>query len=294
MNKKIDFRTMSDAKPIYILYRFLKIELLTTLKYFFNCLRGRAALYRRNVQVVYSIYEKRRLDHKENYEFTTLDEYAFTGAASEAEMTRWNLFNHKLQFGLHKAINEKLFSLLEEKINSSNINYIVELGSGSGRNILYLAKKFPDKKFIGIELSPVSVELSKLAADQFRITNIEFYVGDLTKVDVYSELIISSSLVFTKHCFEEMPRIFKIPLGLLKKKKVKSIFLLEPAFIFQLKRHLLEVCRILRIIHRDRLFGLPSFCKKEFSKDYHINFVDLGIGTNPLNPTTMVDIELKK
>ena len=70
-----------------------------------------------------------------------------------------------------------------------------------GRNILYLAKKFPDKKFIGIELSPVSVELSKLAADQFRITNIEFYVGDLTQVDDYSELIISSSLVFTKHCF---------------------------------------------------------------------------------------------
>ena len=33
--------------------------------------------------------KKRRLDHKENYEFTTLDEYAFTGAASEAEMTRW-------------------------------------------------------------------------------------------------------------------------------------------------------------------------------------------------------------
>jgi trans-aconitate methyltransferase len=98
------------------------------------------------------------------------------------------------------------------------------LGSGGGKNILYLARKFPEKRFVGIDLSPTSVEVSELAAIKFRLTNVNFFTRDLTKPDTYSDLMKSSSLVFTPHCFEEMPKIFKIPLILLKKKKVGNIF----------------------------------------------------------------------
>jgi predicted O-methyltransferase YrrM len=291
MSKKIDFRNMKEASADYILLKFAQNEIKNFLRYCFNKIRGKS--FKRDTELVYSIYETRRLDQLKNYTFTTLDEYIFGSPTSNSEKSRWNLFEHKLVFSVGRKISDKKYSLIEEKINSLNLEYIVELGSGGGRNILHLARKFPQKKFVGIELSPSSVELSKRAAKTFKINNVEFYARDLTQKHTYEELIKSSSLVFSMHCLEEMPRIFKIPLNLLKEKKVENIFFLEPAFIFQPKRHILELSRLLRIVYRDRLWGLTSFCKKNFSKNYDISILDLGIGNNPVNPTSMIYMKIR-
>lgn len=90
-----------------------------------------------------------------------------------------------------------------------------------------------------------------------------------------------------------MPRIFKIPINLLKEKKVKNILFLEPAFIFQPKRHILELLRLLRVVYHDRLWGLTNFCKKKFSENYNITMLDLGIGINPVNPTSMIYMKIR-
>ena len=291
MSKKVDFRHMENASPKYILFKFVQKEFIAFLRFCFNFIRRRNI--KRDVNFVYSIYESRRLDQIKNYKFTTLDEYVFGSQTSNKETMRWNLYKGKLKFGFQREITEKKHSLLENKIKTIDTNYIVELGSGGGSNILYLARKFPEKRFVGIELSPTSVELSELAAIEFGLTNVEFFARDLTKPDTYSDLIKSSSLVFTSHCFEEMPRVFKIPLTVLREKEVKNIFLIEPAFLFQPKRHFLELARLMRIIYHDRLWGLPEFCKKNFFKNYDLTFIDLGMGNNPVNPSSVVNIELK-
>ncbi len=291
MSKKDNFRNIENASSKYILFKFVQKEFIAFLRFCFNFIRQRNL--KRDVELVYSIYESRRLDQIKNYTFTTLDDYVFGSQTSNKETKRWNLYKGKLQFGFQREITEKKYSLLQEKIKTIDTNYIVELGSGGGSNILYLARKFPEKRFVGIELSPSSVDLSKLAAIEFRLTNVEFFAKDLTKPDTYSDLIKSSSLVFTSHCFEEMPRIFKIPLILLKEKKVENIFLLEPAFLLQPKRHFLELARLFRIIYHDRLWGLPEFCKKNFTKNYDLTLIDLGMGNNPVNPSSIVDIKLK-
>ena len=291
MSKKNDFRMMKTASPKYILFKSVQKEFMAFLRFCYRFIRKRN--FKRDTELVFSIYESRRLDHIKNYTFTTLDEYVFESKTSNEETTRWNLYKGKLKFDALKEITEYKYSLLEEKIRTIDTKYIVELGSGSGRNILYLAQKFPEKRFVGIELSPISVELSELAAIEFRLSNVEFFAKDLTKPDTYSDLIKSSSLVFSMHCFEEMPRIFKIPLILMKEKKVQNIFLLEPAFLFQPKRHFLELARLLRIMHHDRLWGLPEFCKMEFTKNYDLTQIDLGMGNNPVNPTSLVDMKLK-
>ena len=291
MSKKVDFRHMENASSKYILFKFLQKEFIAFLRFCFNFIRRRNI--KRDVNFVYSIYESRRLDQVKNYKFTTLDEYVFGSQTSNKETIRWNLYKGKLKFGFQREITEKKYSLLEKKIKTIDTNYIVELGSGGGSNILYLARKFPEKRFVGIELSPTSVELSELAAIKFGLTNLEFFAKDLTKPDTYSDLIKSSSLVFTSHCLEEMPRVFKIPLTVLREKEVRNIFLIEPAFIFQPKRHFLELARLMRIIYHDRLWGLPEFCKKNFFKNYDLTFIDLGMGNNPVNPSSVVDIELK-
>lgn len=291
MSKKNDFRNMKEASAIYILFKFAQNEIKNFLKYCINYLRGKG--FKRDTELVYSIYEIRRFDQLKNYTFSTLDEYVFGSNTSKLEESRWNLYDHKLEFSVGRKIYDKKYSLIEEKINSTNVEYIVELGSGGGRNILHLAKKFPQKKFVGIELSPASVDLSKKAAKTFNINNVEFYARDLTQKPTYEDLIKSSSLVFSLHCLEEMPRIFKIPINLLKEKKVKNILFLEPAFIFQPKRHILELLRLLRVVYHDRLWGLTKFCKKKFSENYHITILDLGIGINPVNPTSMIYMKIR-
>ena len=288
---KNDFRNHESASPKYICYKFVQKEFIVFLRFCYNFIKQRN--FKRDVESVLSIYESRRLEQIKKYTFTTLDDYVFGSATSGKETKRWNLYKGKLQFGFLREIEEHMYALLEEKIQSIDTNYIVELGSGGGRNILYLAQKFPEKRFVGIELSQISVELSALAAIEFGLTNVEFFAKDLTKPDTYSDLIKSSSLVFTSHCLEEMPRIFKIPLILMKEKKVENIFLLEPAFLLQPKRHFLELARLSRIMCHDRLWGLPEFCKTNFARNYDLIMIDLGMGNNPVNPTSLIDIKLK-
>jgi len=288
-----DYRQVENNSAKYTLYRIFLNESFNFIKFILRgILKGKRN--RRDAESVKLIYEKRRADQLEKYEFTDLEDYFYQSQTSNNETKRWNLFDNKLSFDVLKKIQDKKYTLLEEKVISSNTNYVVELGSGGGRNIIYLAKKFPEKTFIGIELTKSSVQLSKLCADKFNISNVEFFEKDLTKPEKYSDLIQTDSLVFSVHCFEEMPGIFKIPLNLLKEKKVTNIFMLEPAYIFSLRSHLLSICVFMRIIYHDRLWGLISFCKKEFSQNYNIKIYNLGMGGNPVNPTNLIDISIKK
>lgn len=288
---KKDFRAQENRTTIYVTFRIFLNELFHFTKYVLRLIIKRKR-FKRNVEFVRLIYEDRRADQLKNYELTTLDDYIYGSPTALEETKRWNLYNGKLRFGYHKQIQEKKHSLIEEKLRSINTNYIVELGSGGGSNILNLARKFPKKEFIGIELSKYSVELSNKVAKKFGITNAKFYERDLTQTSTYSNKINRDSLVFTVHCFEEMPRIFKTPLKLLKEKGVKNIFLQEPAYIFNPKRHLLDVSRLMRIIYHDRLWGLIKFCKNNFLNEYKIKAIDLGFGLNPVNPSSILDISL--
>ena len=117
MSKKVDFRHMENASPKYILFKFVQKEFIAFLRFCFNFIRRRNI--KRDVNLVYSIYESRRLDQVKNYKFTTLDEYVFGSQTSKQETMRWNLYKGKLKFGFQREITEKKYSLLEKK----NKNY---------------------------------------------------------------------------------------------------------------------------------------------------------------------------
>ena len=46
---------------------------------------------------------------------------------------------------------------------------MVELGSGSGRSLLFLKKRLPDRRFVGLELSPVSVQMARRLSEKFAL-----------------------------------------------------------------------------------------------------------------------------
>ena len=57
---------------------------------------------------------------------------------------------------------------------------IIELGCGSGRNLLYLKKSGIQNELIGFELSPVSVDLANRAAKTFKL-DANFATADVTQ-----------------------------------------------------------------------------------------------------------------
>lgn len=81
---------------------------------------------------------------------------------------------------------------------------VVELGSGSGRNLLHLRKCLPDRRFVGLELSPVSVKLARHLSDKFALP-VEFIEADVCR-DLAAPL--AADLVYSSHALEMMPRQF--------------------------------------------------------------------------------------
>ena len=46
--------------------------------------------------------------------------------------------------------------------------------------------------------------------------------------------------------------------------------------------------------NRDRLTGLIKYCKKNLSTTFKIDIIDLGLGVNPVNPSTLIILTRKK
>ena len=239
--------------------------------------------FERNPFFVENLYDEIRLDLLKNLDNLTFYEYVYCGTEA-----RWSLLDNKICFGVVQTIRERHLNIISSFIYASEKHKIVELGSGDGSNVLYLAKTFKNREFIGLELSRKSVHLSDLAAKKFGIKNVSFKVIDLSKPETYKHYLNKDHAFYSSHCLEEMPRIFKIPLEALRTNGVEEIALLEPAFIFNFSRFFLDIARLFRIIHRDRLFGLTGYCKRSLSKTFQVKIMDLGTGLNPVNPTTLI------
>src|SRR5207302_689292 len=49
---------------------------------------------------------------------------------------------------------------------------VLEVGAGTGGNLLPMAGAFPDARFVGIDLSPRQIELARNAAQKANLQNI--------------------------------------------------------------------------------------------------------------------------
>lgn len=257
-----------------------------TRRFLSRIIRGKKFV--RNPSLINEIYEPLRAELLQNLNILSFDEYCLNQSEP-----RWNLLYNKICFGVHKQIRQHHLGILLSHIKSVDCQEIIEIGSGDGNNLIFLAREFKDRNFIGLELSKTSVALSSEAAKKFGVNNVKFHVADLSNPKTFEKYIHENSFVFSMHCLEEMPRIFKIPLLILQEKRVRNIVLIEPAYQFSFSRFFLDIARLLRIFSHDRLFGLISFCKTKMAKTYELKIVDLGTGLNPINPSSLIVMKSK-
>ena len=82
---------------------------------------------------------------------------------------------------------------------------VVELGSGRGRNLLYLKRRFPGLRCVGLDISPVSTALAHAAAERFGL-EIEVASADVTQP--LPPLPSGIAVCYSVHALEQMPRVF--------------------------------------------------------------------------------------
>lgn len=60
---------------------------------------------------------------------------------------------------------------------------VLELGCGTGMNVLAMAQLFPDAKFIGVDLSKSQIEIANAATKATGISNVQFLQADICELD---------------------------------------------------------------------------------------------------------------
>ena len=101
-----------------------------------------------------------------------------------------------------KAVN---FDLLEDKLEFLQLeklvipyNTIGDLGCGNGRATIFLAQKFPAKKFIGIDFIPEMIEAATKEKSNLKLKNVEFHVGNMSEKDLNNNFGFHFDFIFTK------------------------------------------------------------------------------------------------
>jgi hypothetical protein len=159
---------------------------------------------------------------------------------------------------------------------------VVEAGSGTGANLLVLKRRHPNLRAIGLELSPVSVELSRQAAIAFD-SDVDFRQADLSKP--LPDLGVPVDVVFSCHALEQMPDVFTTAVdSMLALARVEAIFF-EPIGELYGDRLRDRVGRW-RLRAVDYLNGLHGYL---VASQADITKVErLGLGLSPFNETIEV------
>lgn len=179
------------------------------------------------------------------------------------------------------AVYGHLKSAVSQKISGLAAPTILEFGSGFGRNCLLLKRDFPHAKIIGLELSPISVEVSQAAARRFGMA-VDFRVADVTSLD--ERTCPTADLVFSCHALEQMPRIFPKAVKAMFRTKSRWIILVEPV-VEHLSGFDGWLARMRTKVH-DRLIGLPEELRKQSLLIIEERLLDSSI--NPLNRSSLI------
>jgi len=95
-------------------------------------------------------------------------------------------------------------SLVER--NLGDAHDLVELGAGYGYNLFLLSLAFPERRFVGLDISPTGVAAAREIAAHFGLEDrIEFDVIDLVDPHHPNFAILNGRVVLTHFCLEQLP-----------------------------------------------------------------------------------------
>jgi SAM-dependent methyltransferase len=213
----------------------------------------------------------------------SLAEYVF----GDNRTRQWILKDDRVQQGTERDVREPLLSRLVDHVrrNSDVGDTIIEFGAGTARNLAHLARTLPDRKYLGVELTPNTVDEARSLLARFGLP-VELMVGDITSVTLDCTAAVSYSF----HALEQLPGArSRDALARMAAVTTRSILCLEP----------------IRELYEMSLRGIASRLRQARA-DYLQNLRDhaielgldvasarrLGMGRNPLNETCELTIRM--
>lgn len=203
----------------------------------------------------------------------------------DSQTPKFILYRDRIIEGTDAQVSHFILNALAQRIeqylpdNSVNMPYIVEFGSGTGRNIMFLKQRFPEVGFIGLELSPDNVAFANSNARRYGI-DVQFYQANIcSKLPTLPETVV---VAFSCHALEQIPRVFPAAVENMISCAKRAVLFYEPCCELY-PRNLRGLISQLRIINADYIRGLYPYLT---SKGYEIAEARrLGTAVNPFNET---------
>ena len=240
---------------------------------------------RRNPTTVQDNYDNERDRERMTFEISKpdLDTYVF-GDPSGMD---FGLVDDQVVYGAIQEPRRRVLEAIESRLRpflQNNRGTIVEFGSGNGRNLIALKKKYPAASLVGFELSPRSVLLARQAADYFEL-DIGFYEAN-TCGESLPSLPKDVAACFSCHALEQMPRIFPRAVENMLKLTRFEVLMLEPV-VELYPRNIRGTISRWRALSLDRLIGLIPYLEQ---RGIAFETERLKNADNPLNETCIVQI----
>lgn len=159
-----------------------------------------------------------RCDNLDDYVFTTDTQPIY--AIVEGHLSRIARRDYYM-YRTHKLVS----TLQHFAADSAEL---VEIGSGSGRNLIALAHASPWKKLVGLELSETGLEVTRKACERFGINTIQTAHINLLNPRSPGFERLRGSVVFSFYCLEQLPDHTRRVLDNLYLAGVKRVIHIEP------------------------------------------------------------------
>jgi hypothetical protein len=235
----------------------------------------------RTPDTVRQAYDANRSAELERLESLDWDSYVYF----PPDLSDFVLLDDEVRWGALRAPRTRLLERLTRVASRYAVPgaTIIEFGSGDGRNVLHLKKAFPGTSFIGLELSEVSVDLSRKAARKFGIA-AEFFQANVCEALPRLPDPGKVTLAYSSFALEMMPRIFVRAVDHMAASTSGGLAFFEPVGELW-PRNLRGVSSRLRVFQMDRLRGLAGKVRSlAASGEWEVITMErTRIGINPLN-----------
>jgi SAM-dependent methyltransferase len=241
---------------------------------------------KRDVEFVTNEYGQGNRNRTEYWKPTlSADDFIF----GNSEDLTWVLIEGKLLRASERAVREHLLPRLKARVAqySQPGDLIVEYGAGTGRNLAYLARALPDRKYVGLELTPRSVEDARKQLAEINLP-VEMHVHDVTQPFAFAQ---QPAVGYSVLALEQMPRtVSRDAIKQMTTAAKNAVIGFEP--IRELYGYSLRgITSRLRQYRADYLGGLPKHVR-----DLGLRIVveELsGLAHNPLNEMCELVIETR-
>ncbi|HEY1813784.1 MAG TPA: class I SAM-dependent methyltransferase [Kofleriaceae bacterium] len=237
----------------------------------------------RDTTVVMNEYNHERDEYWKPQHQLSVDDYVW----GDRERERWILLDHELGRGTLRQVRERLLPRLKQRVEqySAPGDLVVEFGAGTGRNLAYLSLELPDRKYLGLELTPRSVDDAHAMLRRFGLP-VEMRVADVTAaLDVPR-----AAVAYSVQALEQLPStVSRAALANMAKIASRAIICFEP--IRELfPKNMRGFAARLRQYRADYLSGLPQHAR-ELGLDV-VTAKLAGFAEHPLNELSELVIEL--